>query len=143
VPDAAPLAGLADPDQALVPDLLREAARTLATVAEETRVRVMSLADCRDFVEALGSIRENWGKSAALAAPISELIAMANDKEEAKLLEAERQAEGEAWSDKQFLVACADAREQRLSAGTQYKHQCYVAGVVRPSSVSPRRARIR
>lgn len=33
--DAAALAGLADLDQALVPDLLREAARTLAAVAEE------------------------------------------------------------------------------------------------------------
>lgn len=94
-------------------------------------MRDMSLADCRDFVEALGSVPENWGKSAALTAPMSALIAMANDKEEARLLEAERQAEAEAWSDEQFLVACAAAREQRLSAGTQYKHQCCVAGVVK------------
>ena len=35
VADAAAMAGLADPDQALVPDLLREAARMLAAVADE------------------------------------------------------------------------------------------------------------
>lgn len=36
---AAALAGLADPDHALVPDILREAARTLATVADENAER--------------------------------------------------------------------------------------------------------
>ena len=110
-----------------------DAAGTLALsfFGRQTRVRDMSLADCRGFVEALGSVPENWGKSAALTAPMSELIAMANDKEEAKLLDVERQAEAEAWSDEQFLVACAAAREERLSPGTQYKHQCYVAGVVK------------
>jgi hypothetical protein len=39
VADSAALAGLADPDQALVPDLLREAARTLAAVADENAER--------------------------------------------------------------------------------------------------------
>lgn len=75
-----------------------DAAGTLALsfFGRQTRVRDMSLADCRDFVGALGSVPENWGKSAALTAPMSEFIAMANDKEEAKLLEAERQAEAEA-----------------------------------------------
>lgn len=110
-----------------------DAAGTLALsfFGRQNRVRDMSLADCRDFVEALGSVPENWGKSAALTAPMSELIAMANDKEEARLLDVERQAEAEAWSDEQFLVACAAAREERLSPGAQYKHQCYVAGVVK------------
>jgi hypothetical protein len=39
VADAAALPGLADPDQALVPGLLREAARTLAAVADENAER--------------------------------------------------------------------------------------------------------
>lgn len=101
----------------------------LSHFGAKTRFRDVTPAECHGFVMALDSVPDNWGKSAALSAPMSELIAMANDKEEAKLLEVERRAEAEAWSDEQFLVACAAAREARLSAGTQYKHQCYVAAV--------------
>lgn len=89
------------------------------------RIRDITLADCRDYVQELGSVPDNWGKSAALTRPMSELIAMANDKEEAELVKTERRAEVEDWSTERFLAECQKAYEDRLSPANQYKHQSY------------------
>jgi hypothetical protein len=110
-----------------------DAAGTLAMshFGAKTRVRDVTLADCRDYVEALGSVQDNWGKNAALTRPMSELIAMANDKEEAELVRIEQLAESEDWSTETFLAACEKARVKRLAPANQYKHQCYLNAAVK------------
>ena len=52
-------------------------------------------------------------------------------KEEAELVKVEHHAELENWSDEQLVAACKEARVDRLTPGTQYKHQCYFACVAK------------
>lgn len=94
-------------------------------------IRDIHRADCEDFVRELGSVPNTWGKSPALCRPMSELIEWANDREERRLLEVERKAELEGWSDEVFVAACEAAREPRLSPANQYKHQGYFAAVLK------------
>src|SRR5690606_13773282 len=92
----------------------------------------ISGADCDDFVRALGGVTNKWGRSPALRRlTMSELIAWTDDQEEGQLLEVERRAELEGWSDEAFVAACETAREERLSPANQYKHQGYFAAVLK------------
>ena len=94
-----------------------------------TALSAITEGDCREFVERLGDVPNNWGKSAALDLPMRSLVDRANDDEEAALTAIEQLAEVEGWSGDRFAEACAAARIARLAPRTQYKHQTYVSMV--------------
>jgi hypothetical protein len=98
----------------------------------DRRIRDITKADCDDFVRALGAVTNKWGRKPTLRClPMSELIDWTDDQEERRLLEIERRAELEGWSDEEFVAAVAKAREPRLTPANQYKHQGYFASVLK------------